>query len=147
MSPAAGLAHLQRLDLPVLLTLQLEDSRIHHPAIQVPDPDPGSVVDLLARWPDVRWVLLGGRYREVQAIGSRLPAGARVWFDIARVQGPMDGLRALRDAVGVQRLLFGTNLPFIVPQSPIMELGDARLPDEEDAAVRWGNARAALGAE
>jgi predicted TIM-barrel fold metal-dependent hydrolase len=53
----------------------------------------------------------------------------------------------LHDAVGVQRLLFGTNLPFIVPQSPIMELGDARLPDEEDAAVRWGNARAALGDE
>jgi predicted TIM-barrel fold metal-dependent hydrolase len=144
---AAGLAHLQRLDLPVLLTLQLEDSRIHHPAIQVPDPDPGPVVDLLARWPEVRWVLLGGRFREAHRIGSGLPPGARVWFDIARVQGPMDGLRALRDDVGVERLLFGTNLPFIVPQSPIMELADARLPAQEDAAVRWGNATAALGIE
>ena len=93
------------------------------------------------RWPDVRWVLAGGRYREVQEIGRRLWRDARVWFDIARVQGPMDCLRSLRDAVGVHRLLFGTNLPFIVPQSPIMELGDARLPETEDADVRYRNAR------
>lgn len=142
---AAGLAHLQRLDLPVLLTLQLEESRIHHPAIQVPDPDPDAVAALVARWPEVRWVLAGGRFREVQAIGTRIPRGARAWFDIARVQGPMDGLRALRDDVGLHRLLFGTALPFIVPESPIMELADARLPAAEDAAVRCGNATAALG--
>ena len=144
---AAGLAHLQRLDLPVQLTLQLEDSRIHHPAIQVPDPDPGAVADLVGRWPEVRWVLAGGRFREVQAIGRRLPRDARVWLDVARVQGPMDGLRALRDDVGVHRLLFGTNLPFVVPESPIMELGDARLPEDEEAAVRYRNATAALGVE
>ena len=57
----------------------------------------------------------------------------------------MDGLRALRDDVGLHRLLFGTALPFIVPESPIMELADARLPAAEDAAVRCGNATAALG--
>jgi predicted TIM-barrel fold metal-dependent hydrolase len=143
----AGLAHLQRLDLPVVLTLQLEDSRIHHPAIQVPDPDVEAVADLVSRWPAVRWVLAGGRFREVQAIGTRVPGDARVWFDVSRVQGPVDCLRLLRDAVGVHRLLFGTNLPFIVPESPIMELGDARLPEAEDEAVRYRNAGGALGIE
>ena len=69
----------------------------------------------------------------------------RVWFDIARVQGPMDCIRSLRDTVGTRRLLFGSNLPFIVPESPIMELGDARLSDDEDAAVRYRNAVDALG--
>ena len=56
----------------------------------------------------------------------------------------MDCLRRLRDDVGVHRLLFGTNLPFIVPESPIMELGDARLPADEDAAVRYGKQLVAL---
>ena len=37
--------HLRRLDLPVVLTLQLEDSRLHHPAAQVPDPEPAAVAD------------------------------------------------------------------------------------------------------
>ena len=68
-----------------------------------------------------------------------------MWFDVARVQGPMDCLRALRDTVGVHRLAFGTDLAFIVPESPIMELADARLPDDEDAAVRFRNAEAAFG--
>ena len=81
----------------------------------------------------------------MQTIGTRVPRDTRVWFDIARVQGPMDCLRLLRDTVGVHRLLFGTNLPFIVPESPIMELGDARLPDQEDEAVRYRNAGVALG--
>lgn len=142
---AAALRETQRLDIPVVLTLQLEDSRIHHPSIQVPNPDPVAVADLVNRWPEVRWVLAGGRYREVEAIGSRLWRDARAWLDIARVQGPMDCIRALRDAIGTGRLLFGTNLPFILAESPIMELGDARLPEAEDANVRFRNAAAALG--
>jgi predicted TIM-barrel fold metal-dependent hydrolase len=141
---AAVLRQLRRLDLPVVLTLQLEDARIHHPAIQVPDPQPEAVADLVNRWPDVRWVMAGGRYREVQEIGRRLWREARAWFDVARVQGPMDCIRLLRDTVGAHRLLFGTNLPFIVPQSPIMELGDARLSAAEDADVRYRNAAASL---
>jgi predicted TIM-barrel fold metal-dependent hydrolase len=52
----------------------------------------------------------------------------------------MDGLRRRRDTVGVQRLLFGTDLPFVVPESPLVEPADARLPEAEDAAVRYGNA-------
>ena len=106
-----------------------------------------AVAELVNRWPDVRWVLAGGRLSEIQGIGRRLGRASRAWFDIARVQGPMDGVRMLRESIGVPRLLFGTDLPFILAESPIMELGDARLPEEEDAAVRHRNAAAALGIE
>jgi predicted TIM-barrel fold metal-dependent hydrolase len=142
---AVGLRRLERLDLPVALTLQLEDSRLHHPAIQVPNPDPAVVADLVNRWPDVRWILAGGRYREVHDIGTRLWREARAWLDIARVQGPMDGIRSLREAIGVGRLLFGSNLPFLLAEGPILELADARLEEGEDADVRYRNAAAALG--
>ena len=88
----------------------------------------------------------GGRpLREVHDIGTRLWREARAWLDIARVQGPMDCIRALRDTIGVRRLLFGSNLPFILAQSPIMELGDARLTESEEADVRYRNAEAAPG--
>jgi predicted TIM-barrel fold metal-dependent hydrolase len=142
---SAALAHLQRLDLPVILTIAVEDSRIHHPAIQVPDAASAPVADLVNRWPAVRWVLAGGRTDDVRSIGTRLWQDARAWFDIARVQGPMDGIRALRDDVGAHRLLFGTDLPFIIPESPVLELADARLSADDDAAIRYRNAEAALG--
>jgi len=70
---------------------------------------------------------------------------AQAWFDIARVQGPLDCVRLLRDQVSARRLVFGTNLPLHVPHSPIMELADARLSPEEDEAIRSGNVRMALG--
>jgi predicted TIM-barrel fold metal-dependent hydrolase len=142
---AESLRQLRRLNVPVVLTLQLEDSRLHHPATQVPDPKAEAVADFVNRWPDLRWVLAGGRFREVQAIGKRLGRETQAWLDIARVQGPMDCIRSLRDEVGVHRLVFGTNLPFLYPHSPIMELTDARLSADEDAAVRYRNAEAALG--
>jgi hypothetical protein len=91
--------------------------------------------ELVNRWPDVRWVLAGGRYRDIHDIGTRLWREARAWFDIARVQGPMECLRVLRHAIGLRRLLYGSNLPFILAQSPIMELGDARLTASEDAGI------------
>ena len=76
-----------------VLTLQLEDSRIHHPAIQVPDPDqsrgrPGEPVAGSALDPGRRTPSGGAGDRH------RLRREARAWFDIARVQGPMDCIRA-----------------------------------------------------
>ena len=57
----------------------------------------------------------------------------------------MDGLRRLRDTVGVHRHLFGTDLPFVVAESPVAELAGARLPAAEGAAVRSGYAGAMPG--
>ncbi|HEV2122531.1 MAG TPA: amidohydrolase family protein [Chloroflexota bacterium] len=136
---------LARLDLPVMITLQLDDPRMHHPALQVPDVKAEDVVSLVQRWPLLRWVIAAGRFREVQVIGSAVPPEARVWLDISRVQGPIDCIPLLCDSVGARRLLFGSNMPFVIPEAPILELGDARLSDEEDAAVRHGNAHDAFG--
>jgi hypothetical protein len=57
----------------------------------------------------------------------------------------VDGLRRLRDTVGVHRHLFGTNLPFVVAESPVTELAGSRLPAAEGAAVRSGYAGAMPG--
>lgn len=142
------LRRLTDADLPVLLPLQLEDSRMHHPAIQVPDLPLQEVAALVGRWPQLRWVIASAIYHQVLSLGQRLAQQApqaRVWFELSRVQGPIDDVRLLRDALGIHRLLFGTNLPLLVAESPIMELADAHLPPDEDAAVRYGNARDALG--
>ena len=141
----ACLDRLAALDVPVLLTVQLEDARMHHPAMRVPDLAPASVLAAVGRWPAIRWVVANAVHAQALAIGQQLPPGARVWFDIARVQGPVDCLRSLRGALGAGRLLFGTNQPLHVAASPILELADAHLDPAEDAAVRYANARAALG--
>ena len=57
----------------------------------------------------------------------------------------MDSVRLLCREAGTRRLLFGTNLPLHVAESPIMELADAHLDADSDAALRYANARYAFG--
>jgi predicted TIM-barrel fold metal-dependent hydrolase len=106
------------------------------------------VARLAARHPEARLVVTGAVFREVLATARRLPPEARVWFDIARVQGPVDDLLELCREIGEGRLLFGTNLPLHVAASPVLEVADAGaagLAPEAGAAIRYGNAAAALG--
>jgi predicted TIM-barrel fold metal-dependent hydrolase len=132
----------------VVLTWQLEDSRMQGPATRVPDLDPEAVARLAARHEGVRLVVTGAVCREVLATARRLPPEARVWFDIARVQGPVDDLLELCREIGEGRLLFGTNLPLHVAASPVLEVADAvaaGLTPEAGAAIRYGNAAEAFG--
>ena len=138
------LDRLTELNVPVLLTIQLEDARMQHPGMRVPDVKPDAIVDAIQRWPELRWLVVNCLSAQITAICKQLPEDAQAWFDIARVQGPLECVRLLRDQVSARRLVFGTNLPLHVPHSPIMELADARLSPEEDAVIRSGNARTAL---
>ncbi len=133
------------LEVAVVLTVQLEDMRMQHPGMRVPDVSPADVVGAIRRWPRQHWIVANCVYNQARAIGADVPAEARVWFDLARVQGPIDCVRLLCDQLGAHRLVFGTNLPLHVPHSPILELADARLTPDVDAAVRAGNARTAFG--
>lgn len=142
---APCLERLAALDLPAVLPVQLEDARMQHPAMQVPDLPPAGVARLIGRLLGIRWMVVAATSAQITAIAAQLPAEARVWFDLSRVQGPFDALRLLRERVGIRRVLFGTNLPLHIAESPILEVADARLSPEEDTAVRFGNARTALG--
>lgn len=149
-APEAGpcLARLAELGLPILLTWQLEDARTQHPRLRVPDLDSETVAAVATQWAQLRWTVTGATQSQILATARRLPSSARVWFDLSRVQGPIDGIPILCREIGAERLLFGTNLPLHVPHSPILELADANeagLSAEEDAAIRYGNAIASLG--
>jgi len=141
------LDRLAELELAVIVTVQLEDSRMHHPVMRVPDVSLDEVVSVIGRYPSTRWIIANCIGSQIRTVCERLSADAQVWFDVARVQGPVDALRTLAAApgVGVGRLLFGTNMPLLVPESPLMELADARLTSDEERALGRGNALAAFG--
>ena len=136
--------------LPVVLTWQLEDARMQGAAMQAPDLEAGAVAALAARHPGLRLVVTGAIGSQIRATARGLPGESRVWFDLSRVQGPIDALRGLCREVGEAHLLFGTNTPLHVAASPVLEIADAvaaGLAPAAAAAVRYGNAAAALGLE
>ncbi|HET7771731.1 MAG TPA: amidohydrolase family protein [Chloroflexota bacterium] len=140
----ACLERIASIGVPVMLTMQLEDARLHQPAMRVPDLLVPDVLALCARWPAIRWIVSGARFAEAQGIGRQLPPDAQVWIELSRVQGPVDAIPTLCRAAGAQRLLFGTNTPLHLPEAAILELADARLSPEDDAAIRYQNAARAL---
>ena len=58
-------------------------------------------------------------------------------------------LRLLVDSLGVDRLVFGTDLPpvWFPLQQSIAALELLELPEEDSATVRWGNAAHLFGLE
>jgi predicted TIM-barrel fold metal-dependent hydrolase len=135
------------LDVPVIVTVQLEDARMHHPAMRAADAPLDSIAAAIRRYPGLRWVVANCTQTQIVSLGKQLPEGARVVFDVARVQGPIDCFWLLAEApgVGVRRLAFGTNAPLLVPESPLMELADARFTAPEIEAIARGNAARMVG--
>ena len=140
------------LDVPVAVSSRLEDERTHHWLCKVPPVPPEALSAAVAAAPGVRWVVCGLRAPQVRAVWLGLTAAgvadrARVLFDLSFVQGPIDECQLLAEAVGAERLAFGTNLPLTVPEAAALALAYADLPPDAVARIAAGNAARHFGLE
>ena len=138
------------LDVPVVVSTRLEDERTHHWLCRVAPVPPDALGAAIATAPGARWVVCGLRAPQVRAVWRGLTAAgaaerARVLFDLSFVQGPIDECQLLADAVGVERLAFGTNLPLTIPESTALALAYADLPADAIARIGAGNAARYFG--
>lgn len=148
---AALLERAQALNVPVVATARLEDERTHHWLVKVPAVPHDQLAAAIAAHQAVRWVIAGLRAPQIRVVWralqqQRAAARARVLFDLSLVQGPIDECRLLVEAVGAERLAFGTNLPLTAPESPALALALSDLPAQTVAAIGGGNAARHLGA-
>jgi predicted TIM-barrel fold metal-dependent hydrolase len=145
--PEAGalLARAEAMQAPVAVSVRLEDERTHHWLCKVPAIAPDPLAAAVIAFPNVRWVLCGLRAPQIRAVWRTLSSGARapahVLFDLSLVQGPIDECALLVNAVGADRLAFGTNLPLTVAEAPAMALAAADVPAATKAQIGSGNAQ------
>src|SRR5688500_6367346 len=71
---------LEENGLPVIVTVQLEDGRMHHPAMRVPDVSTDEIVGAIGRYSGISWIVANCIGAQIQAICKGMPAGARVVF-------------------------------------------------------------------
>ena len=136
----------ERRRLIVQMAVRIEDLRMQHPLMQVPDVDVEPLRDLIAARPQLRLVLLNAlRTLRGDAINSLIGAG-HVYFEISMLEG-VGGIANLIDRVPVDRILFGSHFPFFIWESADLKLRESELlPDQVDAITR-GNAERLLAAE
>jgi predicted TIM-barrel fold metal-dependent hydrolase len=137
-SAAAGILETaQDLNLPVVLPVRVIMNW------GLPELDAGTIGTIVAKYPSLPFILSGVNYGEM------------LWaFDLARryrnlsleISG-MQGFRAIDgclQAVGPERLLFGSGLPLLYPACSVQKLTVARLSQEQRYAISEGNARRLL---
>ncbi len=139
------LTRAQRRGLIVQLAVRMEDPRVQHPLMRVPDVDTGPLPGLLAAHPELRLVLLGGlQTLRGDAITSLIGAG-EVYFEISMLEG-VGGISNLLSRVPVDRILFGSHFPLFILESATFKLQESKLHPAQSNAITHENAKRLLKA-
>jgi hypothetical protein len=131
-----------RRGLIVQLALRMDDVRVQHPLIKVPDLDPAPLVKLLPALPPLGLVILNS-YRAAAGPLRQLAGLPGVYFDCAMWEG-VGSASALVETVSAQRALFGSHLPLFPLESSLLKLRESELTAAQSAAFCRENARRLL---
>ena len=120
---------------PLFVALYVDEERFQHPAIRVPDVPIAEIVRLIRQAPGTTIVL---NSLKVEHALSLLEAGLHldwVYLDINAMDMPFDGLRLLAETHGVDRLVFGSQMPFLYPEAALMVVEHSGLSPVEIEAI------------
>ena len=130
-------------NLIVQLALCMEDERVQHPLMPVPQVDFAPLADLVAREPQLRLVILNSYPTLPVERLQKLSSAGHVYFDFAMLERAGSVAR-LAAQVTFPRVLFGSNYPFYYFESALLKVQEAGLTEAQAKAVFEENARRLL---
>jgi uncharacterized protein len=125
--------------LIVQLVVRIEDIRMQHPLMRVPDVDVKPLPELVAAHPKLRVVVLDALKTVRGGSLDALIAAGQVYVEISMLEG-VEGIANLLKHVPVERLLFGSHLPLFILESAVLKLQESELSAEQLDAITHGNA-------
>lgn len=137
------LALAERRKLIVQLVIRIEDTRMQHPLMLVPDVDAAPLADLVASRPNLRLVILNGLRGLRGNVLAALIKSGNVHFEIATQEG-VGGIANLLETMPLERVLFGSHFPFFVIESALLKLRESELTPAQLEAISHQNARRLL---
>lgn len=111
----------------VQICLRLEDPRIQHTLLQIPDIDASPLLAPEITAINCRLMLLNALATTSLDLAGRLAASAGIAFDIAMLEG-LAGLERLTSALPGNRIHYGSFSPVFVPQATSLKLQESLLP-------------------
>lgn len=129
--------------LLVQIAAAIEDIRTQPANLVVPDVDLTPLSGVMSRVPQAKVQILNNRPRPA-TLGS-LAKTKGIYFDMARVEGT-DGVPQLIQALPLERVLFGTHAPFLIPEAALIRTHESSLLSEDQLrALLTTNAEQVLG--
>jgi predicted TIM-barrel fold metal-dependent hydrolase len=130
--------------LIVQLALRMDDIRVQHRLMRIPDVDAKPLGALVKARPGLRLVVLNSMSTLRDQDLRTLAATDRVWFEICMREG-IGGVANLLQAVPLSRVLFGSHLPLFPLESAVFKMREAGLEELQRQAIEHENAQRLLG--
>ena len=120
---------------PLSVALHIDEERFQHPAIRVPEVPMAGILCLIRQAPTTTIVLNSLKVEHaLSLLETGLPLD-RVYLDINQMDIPFDGLQVLVKTNGVDRLVFGSQMPFLYPEAALMVVEHSDLSEVEIEAI------------
>jgi uncharacterized protein len=130
-------------DLIVALAVRMEDQRMMHPLLRVPDVDVSPLADIVKRIAGLRLVMLNALKTAKDDQLFRLISAGEVYVEIAMLEG-VGGLERLLKDIPLERVLFGSHAPSLYVEAALLKLQESPLPRFHRRAVATENAHRLL---
>lgn len=132
----------------------MEDSRHHHPIVNIRKLDMAPLIDIAKKIPAARIQLVYWNHRVSANLLPKLVAETNVFFDTSRVEGAGEVGRLIegnswtntKTAIPADRFLFGSHAPYFPLEANLIKLFESPLTLEQSLAIMNGNARRLLQA-
>jgi uncharacterized protein len=132
--------------LIVQIALLMEDERMMHPLLRVPQVDPTPLADVVKGLPGLRLVLLNAAGKlNGQPLKRVLDAG-QVFVEISTLEG-VGGVANLLSQIPANRVLFGSHAPLFYFDSALLKLKESPLTHEQLQLICRGNATSLITGE
>jgi predicted TIM-barrel fold metal-dependent hydrolase len=134
------------LRMPITIPLRVEDYRQRSWLVDVKDLSPAEIVPLIKAKPQARFVLLNGLGYIASPLGQKnnnLPAN--YWIEISRLSALMTNeIGKLIKALGPDRIVFGTGMPFNAPDPALVKIEVLQLNRKDKDQICEENAAALM---
>ena len=128
--------------LVISIPIRVEDPRERSWLVNVPELSLDDVAALVRACPEAKFLLLNGIgyvRTPLGRAGNGLPANYRI--EISRLTAFLeDELGTLVKALGADRIVFGTGMPFSYPDPALLKLEVLTASPEQKERIAWRNA-------
>lgn len=125
--------------LLVQLAASMEDERMMHPLLRVPNVELTPLPELVASVPKVRIVVLNALRSTPSPLHKEIARAGDVCFDIAALEG-VGGLAIALEHMPAEKLVLGSHAPLFYVEAALLKLRESRLDPEAEQRIRADNA-------
>jgi uncharacterized protein len=125
--------------LPLFVSAFVDEERFQHPALRIPAVPLAQMRALSQAAPATTLVVNNLSPEEAATWLTAGLNGTDVWFDIANMDKESDGLVALVRRYGTERLVFGSQAPFLYPEAIVALALLGGLDEAQGEAVLSGS--------